>query len=128
MASVSIRVDDQELWSNLFGSGFETESRIWLSRIEYLRDTSWDKFGGALLWHVPQDEDVDDDKYFGQDYQKHCDSTIVTIGAIAEALSDAIMRGYAHCGDKIDLDFDNWDACVGDVLLQIVCYGDVIFA
>ena len=48
---------------------------------------------------------------------------------LAGALSTAMAKGYNHspCGGKIDMDFSNYDSCVGDLLLQVMVYGELVY-
>ena len=46
---------------------------------------------------------------------------------IANALSSAICAGASHCGERIGLEFDDWDACVGTAILQFALYGGELY-
>ena len=130
--NIELPVDAEELWSQLFGCGYESDpvNHNWLMNTEFAQGSGWDKMGVATIWYIPEDGDDQDEKYWGDDYKDYCDSKIVTIKEVSQALSKAMLEGYNHvpCGGKIDTDFNRWDSCVGDILLQLICYGKEVWA
>jgi hypothetical protein len=130
--NIELPVDAEELWLQLFGCGYESDpvNRNWLMNTEFAQGSDWNKMGVATIWYIPEGKDYDNEKYWGKNYKKHCASKVVTISEIATALSKAMSEGYNHvpCGGKIDTDFDRWDSCVGDILLQLICYGKEVYA
>jgi hypothetical protein len=46
---------------------------------------------------------------------------------IANGLSSAICNGASHCGERIGLEFDDWDACVGTAILQFVLFNTELY-
>ncbi len=113
---VTVEVPAEELWSAVFGSNFESDAvnGAWLKGVRFIQGT-WDVPGLVELEYIDEDE-----KTHKQFYSAH---------DLAGALSMAIKRGYNHapCGGKIDMDFSNYDACVGDLLLQVMVYGELVY-
>jgi hypothetical protein len=46
---------------------------------------------------------------------------------LMKAFSDCLDRGCWHCGEPVSLDLDDWDACVGTMILQVALYGEEIY-
>jgi len=46
---------------------------------------------------------------------------------LARGLSWLIEHRYHHCGEAITPDFDYFDACVSDMILQVAIFGQVIY-
>lgn len=113
---INVEVPAEELWSAVFGSGFESDAvnDEWLTGIKFI-DGSWGIPGVVELTYLDEDE-----KPHKQFYNAH---------DLAGALSTAMAKGYNHspCGGKIDMDFSNYDSCVGDLLLQVMVYGELIY-
>ena len=119
MVTVTVEIEADDLWSAVFGSGFESDpvSLAWLVDYSFV-EGDWDKSGIVkITYRNAEDEEVAESKTYN-------------VQDLAAALSNAIARGYRHvpCGGKIDADFDNYDACVGELLLQIMVYGEEVFA
>jgi len=58
------------------------------------------------------------------------DETVVirlTPDRIVKAFSTAVESGLTHCGSYLIEDLDYSDACTSDIVLQIACYGRVIY-
>jgi hypothetical protein len=132
MSTINIPIDEQEIWSALWGSGYETDpvNHNWLMSTEFLGEADWDKMGTAQVWFIPEGEDESDEKFWADDYQEHCAVVQVTIEDIKNAVAKAMTLKYYHvpCGGKIDYDTEEWDSCVADILLQIICYGKEVWA
>ena len=128
---VNVQIEAEGLWSAFWGSGYEADpvTRNWLMNVEFLDGARWDKAGTARIWFVPEDtEDETDFKYSTEGYQSHCLNKDVTVAVIVETLGKVMAKGYGHCGDPIDTDFDYWDSCVTDLLLQVIAYGKEVWA
>lgn len=136
MATIQLHIDNQELWSNLWGSGYELDpvNRNWLVHEEYNNGAEWnkwDKYADVTIWYIPEGADEQDEKYWRKDtFKQHCASKRVHVDTIATALSKAIEEGYRHvpCGGRITHDFEDWDSCVGDIILQLIAYGKEVWA
>lgn len=120
MATISITIDDLDLWGSVWGSGFESDpvTRNYLTKVEYLGEANWDTLGTVRLTYVSQhDDDVTETKD-------------ITVDDLAKALTLAITEGYQHspCGGAITTDTDEWDACVADLLIQLALYGEEVWA
>ena len=113
---INVEVPAKELWSAVFGSGFlwDGVNDEWLMGIKFI-DGAWDVPGVVELTYLDEDE-----KPHKQFYNAH---------DLAGALSTSMAKGYNHspCGCKIDMDFSNYDSCVGDLLLQVMVYGELIY-
>ena len=109
LIDLPVAVDDQELWSNVFGSAFEMFGTH-LAYEEYLDDTDWDHIGQVEIAMYDSEED---------------DSAItrlIDISVLAEALPIANRQVY------MDLfNFDNYDAICGDAILQVAVLGEVVY-
>ena len=108
MATITIEVDDKELWSAVFGSAFETFGNHWWE-IEYQKGTNWDKVGKVKL--------VAFDEVTMEKTEK-----IVGIEDLVKALPIANKQVSMDL-----LDFDNYDAICGDAVLQVAVLGEVIY-
>lgn len=113
MVMIGTFVDDQQLWMETFGSGFEGQSH-WIQQIGFAKG-DWKTVGEAVI--VAEDAEVDDVVIVH-----------ITIEDLAKALSKIVGEGRKHCGTyPIDATLDDWDACVGDMVLQYVVYGRLVW-
>jgi len=114
---VPIEVPAEELWSAVFGSGFESDpvSNEWLSGFRFI-EGSWDIPGLVEIQYLDKEGSLQRNFYTAHD--------------LASALGVAMSKEYNHvpCGGKIDTDFSNYDSCVADLLLQVMVYGEETFA
>jgi len=108
-----VAVDKQELWSNIFGSAYESH-RWWLGE-EFAEGASWEVVGDVTLtaWSE-QDEDKEVTKSFKPD-------------DIFDAWKKSVEMRYEHCGNYTMLDVDDADACFGDIILQLAMYGKLVW-
>ena len=118
-------IPDQELWSAMWGSGFESDpvTNNYLMSMEFI-EGEWDELGIVEIQYVAEDDDDE-----GTVEEKWLTKRL-NIQDVVDALTKAMSEGYHHvpCGGKIDADFDDWDACVGDILLQLALYGKEVWA
>ena len=114
---IPIEVPAEELWSAVFGSGFESDpvSSEWLRGFRFI-EGSWDVPGLVELWYINKEDSFQKSFYTAHD--------------LAGALGVAMSKEYNHvpCGGKIGMDFSNYDSCVADLLLQVMVYGEEVFA
>ena len=114
---IPIEVPAEELWSAVFGSGFESDpvSSEWLKGFRFI-EGSWDVPGLVELWYINNEGSFQKSFYTAHD--------------LAGALGVAMSKEYNHvpCGGKIGTDFSNYDSCVADLLLQVMVYGEEVFA
>ena len=114
---IPIEVPAEELWSAVFGSGFESDpvSNEWLRGFRFI-EGSWDIPGLVEIEYIDKEEKVQRNFYTAHD--------------LAGALGVAMSKEYNHvpCGGKIGMDFSNYDSCVADLLLQVMVYGEEVFA
>lgn len=99
--------EDDSLWSQVFGSGWETFE--WWANYTFI-EGDWDVEGVVVITH----QDPDD-----------------TEGAATNHRIDAaaLKAAYRKVGQKyphllVDQDID---AGLGDVIVQVACFGDVVY-
>jgi hypothetical protein len=113
---VTVDVPSKELWSSVFGSGFESDpvNDAWLAGLRFI-EGSWDVPGLIEL------------EYLGEDEKRH--KQTYNVHDLAGALSTAVSKGYRHspCGGMIGVDFSDYDSCVADLLLQVMVYGELVY-
>jgi hypothetical protein len=121
MSVIEIKVDDQELWSACFGSGYETDPVVtnWVDTVEHLTG-DWDKIGTIKVTYAPEGFDDFTD---GELSEKIIDQEV-----FLQAVTKMVTDGYQHCGHTMDLNTENWDVCVTDVILQLAVLGEYTFA
>jgi len=116
---------DQELWSYMWGSGFESDpvTRNYLMSMEFI-EGDWETIGTVEIGYVAEDDDTE-----GEDEDKWLTKRL-NVEDITTALTKAMSEGYHHvpCGGKIGVDFDDWDACISDIILQLALYGKEVWA
>jgi hypothetical protein len=105
---VPIYIDKDELWSEVFGSAYE--SMDWWLDEEFLTG-DWEHHGEVRISYEDEDENP----------QK----MILKIEDIARGYALALENGYHHCGSYVDI--RNMDACAGDIVLQCAIFGQVIY-
>lgn len=105
---ITITIDENELWSSVFGSAFEKFGTHW-DEVEYLDGTDWDKIGKVRLVAIDEETEERTEKIIG-------------IEELGKALP--IANNQVH----MDLfDFDNYDAICGDAVLQVAVLGEVVY-
>lgn len=103
------RIDADELWSDVFGSGWETYE--WWYGHRYEDGADWDKAGVAVITSASEDGE-------GQYI------TPITIDDLVLAYTRLSQSDYTHCGG---FTLDAPDACTGDAILQLCIYGELVF-
>lgn len=118
--SIEVEVDPEELWSSTFGSGFETWS--WWRSVEFLDKADWDNPGKVRL----KIADPDHEEFSGKVKQRtvDMDRLLWAVGQAAATCVDA-CTGEPITLRKGRVDFD---ACVGDCVLQIAVLGRVMYS
>lgn len=115
----TITKEQQELWECTFGSSFETFE--WWAGVEYRDGADWDKPGLVWLsiWVDPDDHRVGKtNKLVGMD------DLLWAIEQAKKLCVDACTgRPITTVPGEVD-----FDACVGDAILQIAVQGEVIFS
>lgn len=108
--TIPMQVEAEELWSDVFGSGWEYFE--WFTAIKYEEGSDWDKPGTVLIksWS-PTDED------------KRI-ITRITLDDVVEAYTTLTNKGWSHCGGS---GLDNADACTSDAILQTIIYGELVY-
>lgn len=98
---------EQSLWSQVFGSGFETFS--WWRKSAAFTEGSWDVPGVAVL----EVEDPDDSVGMPLTFTVN-DADLNSAAAVVKAL-------YPHVFE------DDIDAVAADIIVQTACFGEVIY-
>jgi len=107
MATITMQVDDKELWSTVFGASPFSFGDHFLEA-EYLDGATWDTVGRIKV--VALDEN---DKQVEK---------IIGIDDLANALPIANKQVY------MDLfDFENYDSICADAVMQVAVLGKVIY-
>lgn len=105
-------MDREELWSEVLGSNYEAVSD-WIVREQYI-DGDWETPGTIQITAEDPEEE----------------SNTITVGIDADdlyrAYEIALENEYHHCGRA--LDEQDFDACAGDIVLQVAVYGEVVFS
>lgn len=108
---VSMPRDKDDLWSEVFGSGWE--HMPWWVGAKYL-EGDWDKSGQVIMSFLDPDDPTE--------------STSLTkrlnIVDIANAYSSLMSSGYKHCGG---CSLDDADACTADAVLQVAVFGEFVY-
>lgn len=107
---VPLALDTDEIWSDVFGSGYEYSP--WWVRVSYSPGADWDVAGTATI------------KHWGKDDDTVLEITQVTIEDIANAYAKLIADKWTHCGG---CGLDDPDACSSDVVLQVAIFGEIVY-
>lgn len=107
-----VPVNEAELWSSTFGSGWETYS--WWIQYRFI-EGDWDVPGKVYL----KADDPNSDEYIQRE---------LTVNDLLEAWQKIlnIPGGVWHCGQQMN-DIDDFDACVGDNVLQMAMFGEIVY-
>jgi len=107
MATITMQVDDKELWSAVFGASPFSFGDHFIEA-EYLDDANWETVGRIKVIALDEnDERVE---------------KIIGIDDLAKALPIANKQVY------MDLfDFDNYDSICADAVMQVAVLGKVIY-
>jgi hypothetical protein len=123
MAQITINIaqtiEDSDLWDFLVGGGIEYGGTAWFRGYKKMED-DWDTVGKFGVYYVTE-ETIDEDN-------EKVKMKTITIADGIKALTEILSGKFYHCGERITADVDNWDACVQDLLLQTIIYGEEKFA
>lgn len=109
MAKISFDIDDQELWSTVFGSSpFSFGRGEWFPEAEFLGEADWETVGQIKIIGIDDDENKIE--------------KILDVEDLANALPIANKQVYM---DLFDL--DKYDSICGDAVLQVAVFGKVIY-
>jgi hypothetical protein len=104
-------VDKNELWADVFGSGWEY-SPWWIS-VDFTNG-DWEEHGEAVIKYLDPDD---------ADEQQTATKT-VTITDLANACSKLETQGWTHCGGE---GLSDPDACTSDAVLQVAVFGELVY-
>lgn len=110
----SITLDAVDLWSAVMGSGWETFP--WWCRVKYL-EGDWD-VPGRVQVAVSNPDDMDADT----------DIVTVDLDALILAVKIVVAGDYVDACTGQDIDWEDVDACVGDLVMQIAVLGEETYA
>ena len=110
----SITIDAAELWSGVMGSGWETFP--WWQSVRYL-EGDWD-VPGRVQVSISNPDDPDAD----------IDIIQVDLDALILAVKIVAAQGYVDACTGADIDWEDIDACVGDLVMQIAVLGEETYA
>ena len=109
MATISFEIDDQELWSTVFGSSpFSFGRGEWFPEAEFLGEADWETVGQIDIVGIDED---------GTRKRK-----ILDVHDLASALP--IANKQVHM-DLFNL--DKYDSICADAVLQVAMFGKVIY-
>lgn len=112
MATITITVKDEQLWSAVLGSAFETWS--WWRDVSYPTGSDWETPGTVMLT-------LDD--------PEHGESDGVLLSRTLTI--DDIVRGYQLLLQQFQFDvtpYDlDFDAVSGDAVLQLAIFGELVY-
>lgn len=127
MANITIELDDTELWSAVFGSAWDEDpvAHSWCMGYQFIGGADWETVGMVCIQYIPEGGNEDD----CEDESKW-DTVTLGIKDIERGLSIAVKEGYRHvpCGGNIGWDFEDYDSCVGELILQLAVYGKEVWA
>lgn len=106
--------ETSELWSAVMGSGWETWS--WWQSVRYL-EGDWD-IPGRVQVSISDPDDPDAD----------IDIVQVDLDALILAVKTVAAGNYVDACTGRDIDWEDVDACVGDLVMQIAVLGKETYA
>ncbi len=120
---ISINVCDEDVWEATFG--VSAESMPWYRDLTFISG-DWETPGVVRVYMADPDNEDDDDKVRGGIYG---------ITDVRQAWQDVINgKGskdghYYHCGGPVDSgSIEDSDSCAGDLVLQMLVFGEIIYA
>ena len=120
--TISKEVSYDDLWESIWGSD-GSGSTYWCSKIRKPDGSDidlWLKEDGAhSLKPNPQDFKL----YDCEEGQWH----LVTLNALAGAYRKAVEEDLHHCGYYPVSNLEQADECVGDIILQLAVFGEIIY-
>ena len=118
--NVAKEYDANELWNAVTGSAWETMP--WWTRARYNAEShaSWEGGGDPSTYAIEVGIDNPEDE--GNSIYK-----TVTLADIVEACQKVWSGKWYHCGSKVDENIMNYDSCAGDIIMQMVMLGEVVY-
>ena len=110
MVVVPLAMDADEVWSDVFGSGYEYSP--WWYKVTFSSGADWDKAGTATI------------KHWSKDSEDTLETTKITVEDLAKAYATLIAEKWTHCNG---CGLDDPDACSSDVVLQMAVFGEIIY-
>lgn len=112
--TIKYQIEDKQLWSSVFGATDFPES--WYQGLKWI-EGDWETPGKVLF----KMDDPNEENGF---VQKEVDMAVL-LKAFEEVMNKE--GGYWHCNMRVDTDFDNYDSCVADIIIQQAVYGDYVY-
>mgnify|MGYP000078869488 FL=1 len=111
LVTYQVEVDVNDVWEKMMGGS----SGYWADNFETLDS-------GIVRWYL------DDDEYTPnpQDFKVLAEDVwhTVTVLSLAEAYVKLKQDGWTHCRG---CGIDDGDACVGDAILQVAAFGELVY-
>jgi hypothetical protein len=114
MVTIPMQVNAQDLWESTWGSGFETWS--WWRRLDYVGDAAWDVIGKVKLGVTDPNDPS----------ERKIKTKTIGLDDIVAAVAGLAAVQPTVWGTPVT-DFESWDACVSDAVLQFAVFGEVIY-
>jgi hypothetical protein len=125
MNAITINVvkdfDANQLWTSVTGSAWEQAP--WWRRAKYNKEAiaDWEEQGDPSTFAIEVEiEDPED--------EEKVIAKIVTFSDIIEGCKKVWEGKHYHCfGTRIDDNIYDYDSCAGDVIMQVVMLGKVVY-
>jgi hypothetical protein len=108
------KVDAQDFWSGILGSGWEN-GYAWV-KIEYVGEADWDIVGRFVISYLDHNDEEGEEKVLTKE---------LGIEDLVEAYGKCSSQNLHHCNSKYD--WNDPDFCVSDGVLQMAVYGEIIY-
>lgn len=109
--TIPLTIDADEVWSDIFGSGWEYSD--WFVGVKYHDGGDWDIPSNITIRHW--DPETEGERVI---------STDLSVKQVLEAYAKLLSERYTHCGNCA---LDDPDACTSDAVLQYAVYGEFIY-
>jgi len=111
MITLARNFNEAELWEAIVGCDFTT-SRYWVSSFNLDWEDEWSSFPVTHLSKEDEGEQV---------------TTTVTKEMLLSGLEKMLNAKQTHCG-SYPMDYEDYDACFGDFVLQYAIFGEMIYS
>lgn len=118
--TVTKEFDANEVWTAITGSGWEQAP--WWRRAKYNKAAiaDWTEQGDPSTFTI--EVEIDDP----EDEEKVIAKT-VTFADIIEACQKVWAGKWYHCSSRVDDHVSRYDSCAGDIIMQMVMLGSVVY-
>lgn len=109
MIVIPVQVEPEEFWSNLLGSAWEDWD--WWQSIKYSEGSQWDKVGEITVSITDPDDEEEEE--------------VITKTLGVQDLADAYAKYISQTKNTVN--WEDFDACSGDAVLQIAVLGEIVY-